>query len=236
VHRPDAVTPFSGNRATRIGEALEPLIIDEAAAELETPVHKATHVLYHAWAPYLGCNLDGWAPALGVPVECKSIGTHHRSAVETLASNGYAQSGSYLEAYWTQVQAQIAITGAPYGYLAILCDRDLHMVMVPRDSATQDRIVEDVPAWVERHLIGGDEPAATAATDSDALKRAHPVREDYTIELGADDYAHLFDKRDALKTAAKEIKAQLAEIDAQILQASDGARRIACARRVSRNR
>lgn len=67
-HRPEAVESFNGNLATRIGDALEPMILAEASREIGHECHAGTHILFHPWADRVGCNLDGWCPELGAPV------------------------------------------------------------------------------------------------------------------------------------------------------------------------
>lgn len=224
VHAPDVVEPFHGNIATEIGNALEPVIIAATAERLDTYIHKGTHILFHPDAAHVGCNLDGWAPDLGVPVECKSIGTRHGRAVREFAETGLPRPGSYLESYYVQVQAQIAITGAPYGYLAMLVDRDLYLAMIRPDHSLMHTIEIEIPAWVRRHLLDGVEPTPTGATDLDALKRLHaPTRE--AVELGSL-HADMIARRRVLKDTIKQLNAEVTAIDAELIQASHGASKI----------
>jgi hypothetical protein len=177
-----------------------------------------------------------WTAAVDAPAEYDAL-----EAWLTDPSQPWPEALRYsqVEGYWCQVQAQLAITGAPHGYLvALLGDRaavcllaglplsegSLRVCRVPRDEAMIAAIRSAVSGFWASHVEPRVPPAVTDA-DLDALRRT--PRGTLTPEVQADDLADLVAEREACKdrikaaTAVDEARAKEIEatIEARILAA-----------------
>ena len=68
------VLPFGGNEATRLGDALEPVILDHAEADLDDTLKRNVEVTATGCAFPMVATLDGQSSA-GLPVEAKTAGS-----------------------------------------------------------------------------------------------------------------------------------------------------------------
>lgn len=159
--------------AMTLGHMMEPVILDLAGGELSMTVVKPDLVLRHPDSKVLTCNLDGYATnpygdeAL---IEAKHAGSYLKSQLTAWNETLVPPSGSAVEAWWVQLQHQLAITQVARGYLAALCDKDFFCIPVEYDQTfISTRIEVELPMWFGRHVAGGEEPDF-AANDEDTVR------------------------------------------------------------------
>lgn len=133
-------------------------------------------------------------------VELKWAGWRQRQAWADYELHGTLDSivGTSVLAYYTQVQTQLAVTGLRKGYLIgvvgeeaaawmlttitmrrrdgrdakplALREGDVFVFEIERDEEAIRCIEEVVPAWYERHIVGGKMPKATDHRDIEILR------------------------------------------------------------------
>ena len=152
----------------RKGYDLEPIILDKAAAELQTEIFKPEDMFKFKDVDGLSVNYDGVtvAPAVNkwVPVEAKLVSKYGEKYYNKTVSQSDAMAvdmrveGESLEQhikrkalkfgipayYYTQVQQEIAGLDAPYGYLAALFDESwtFKLFYIKRDDYVINSIYE----------------------------------------------------------------------------------------------
>jgi len=137
-------------------------------------------------------------------------------------------------AYWLQAQTQIACTGAGWvdlyvwfpHYAAMPEARRIRIFPHPRFGG----VLEEVAAWRERHLIGGEPPPVTPDDDAGRLALVRwrypaPAVEREASEVEAEAIGRLVQLREraretdaAMKRAAVELREMMA--DARVLRAA----------------
>ena len=125
----------------RAGNRMEPLILGDLAHELDVDVETFGHTLISKRWPWLGCTPDGIVyPAPGMPKK-QTAGDGH-TFYQAKNSMGFERwevtSSGKLEPrrVWVQVQAEMAVTGHPWCYVAaMLGGWDFRWARIERDSA-----------------------------------------------------------------------------------------------------
>lgn len=159
--------PWDGNEATRLGQLLEPAILDEA--ERRWGSLERQMVVHDINSP-IAATLDGWLPETEQVVEVKTAGLNNPRA--ELDDWGTAKTDQIPDAYLIQMQTQLLCTEAESGYLlALISGRGLVEYRVRRDSAMATEIRQRCTDWWERHIIRGIKPPVDARTSIDTLKR-----------------------------------------------------------------
>lgn len=130
-------------------------------------------------------------------IECKNVGwrlSHHWADGPPI----------YVQA---QCQVQMACIDAPRVDVVAMIDDEIRQYTVERDQATIDRIVEQVDAWWQRHIVGGVRPPVDSGPSEKvaaALSRMHvpecvnPVAVSYDVEAAVFELGRL-------KALAKEL-------------------------------
>lgn len=160
--------------SVRKGNDLEPLIIMKASKVLGKMILKPPSMYKFTDIPYLNINFDGVinTPEQYIPCEiklCTQYGEKHYNfnkaiynedkgfnAPPTDVSNtidSIIQKAAHYGVppyYYTQCQQEMMGLQAPFGYLAVLSDKNwlLHIFMIYRDKAVQQQlIVQGGKAW-----------------------------------------------------------------------------------------
>ena len=221
------------NRSMRMGRSIERFIIEEFARETGLKVSPVPYVLRHRNVHALGCNLDAgvfevrpqggqWGGELTATVDAKNVTFRLRREFAHWAETGEVLADSSSETYALQLHAHMAVTGVERAYLAVLCDRDLIVCQLERDEDIAAWIADFVDRWWARHIEGDEAPTPNDA-DLDAAKN-FVERTDTEIQLP--ELEDLADRRFELKALIKASAAEVDAIDAQIIAASDVAKRI----------
>jgi putative phage-type endonuclease len=202
----------SPSEAAALGTALEPWLLDQAAELLGRPVYRTPARTYahpdHAWRR---CSPDGIL-ADGRLVECKTAG---------LASGfgtppGWADEQIPL-AYEMQARWSMHVMDADaVEVVALVAGLGLIHRTVKRDFAVEFQLVAQLGEWWDRHVIGDEEPAFTAA-DAAILAELYPTADaEKVVALDATDAALHWENylaaREREKDAAAEKEAAGAEL------------------------
>jgi len=250
-----------GELLTSFGTVLEPLILGATERAIPSTIYDGASLgqLAHDDAPHLTCHLDGWIAGDGaqvIPVEAKwtqsSDAPQQWSDLATWLAGPREEwpldlAGTSLEAYYIQVQSQMAITDAPHAYLAGLLgyeaavsilaglplpDDSLRVLLVPRDAALCDRIPREIEAFWRTHVETRTPPTVTPS-DLEALHAAKRAEGEVDLGYSTDVRLALEDLAVAQaellilrKPYEARIDAAKALLEAQLLAA--GARRATC--------
>ncbi len=178
------LSDFGGNAKTRLGSLMESPILAYWHAEnalADDPidlaeVYTCAFTLRHPTHAIICANLDAFGVDTdGAPfvVEVKHAGSYARGALRAW-SHGAQPRGITLE-YYTQIQAQMCVTGCAYGYLVALCDKDLFSIKIWRDPESSKIIEREIPAFWARYITTGTLPPPSFA-DTNAIGAVYPPR------------------------------------------------------------
>lgn len=209
------------SEAAELGNALEPWLIDRAPDLLGEPAYRTLHRTYahpdHYWRR---CSPDG-VLADGRLVECKTAG---------LASGfgtppGWADDSVPL-GYEFQVRWGLHVMDAPAAeIIALVAGLGLVRRTIVRDMAIEAKLVRQVAAWWNTHVIGHDEPAMGPG-DARVLAELYPTVERESVDLdGTDALEHwevYLAAREREKTAKAEKETAGAELKALLGDAEQG--------------
>lgn len=216
-----AIDTESPSDAAALGNALEPWLIDQASAVLEAPVVRTAARTYaHPEHPWRRCSPDG-VTADGRLVEAKTAG---------LASGfgtppGWADNGLPL-GYEFQVRWGLHVMDAPAAeVVALVAGLGLIRRTVERDLAVEAKMVAQVSAWWQRHVLEGVEPALGGA-DAALIAELYPRVERESVDLDDTDALEHWEvylaAHEAEKAAAARKQAAGSELKALIGDAGEG--------------
>lgn len=149
---------FSDNERVHFGNVLEPVVRDEMARRLGHKIIVPHQTLHHPSAPIVA-HPDGWIPATGEGVECK---TADRFEADEFGEPG---SDQVPVRYLVQCATYMAVTDAPKWHLGVLIGgNDFRMYEIPRDPAIEAAVIEGARAfWT--HVEQRRPPAAATPDD-----------------------------------------------------------------------
>lgn len=152
----------------RWGLLLEPLILEDYAAQRETKLDRRRRRFYHPDYPFIGCTVD--ARAGEVIVEAKSS-PWPRDYGEP--ADGPLGLPLYVR---VQVQHQMMVTGLPVAHVPVLIQgHDFRVFEVPADPVAQADLLEEEVDWYRSYVETRTPPPVD---DQDAieryLRRRHP--------------------------------------------------------------
>lgn len=205
--------------AARMGRLMEPLILDEYRAHVG-PCDPVPAVLQHETVDCLTCNLDAavplTTPGTVVPVEAKHGSYHHRDHWLALRDGDIAAiRGTNVGAYYVQIQAQMAVTGADHAWFAVVLDkRWLDGIRVERDDELIGLIEREVPAWWERHVVA-DEPPPPRLEDAGKVPR-RPDLDDVDLDWMTDAVDEYHRLGQQIKKVTEPLSSRRALVQAQI--------------------
>lgn len=197
--------------ATRLGRMLETVVADLWAEDHSATIRRRLAILQHPVHDWMLANLDrevrtpdGW-----IPLEIKTTGAH----------NAHAWRDGVPEPVQVQVIHQLAVTGAPYAYIACLIGgRDTAYCRLDRDAgAIRALMTIEERFWTE-HVVAQQPPPMDVARPREAealLAALYPVSDAHAVDLPAD--AHDWLRERAILSERKKLsEARIDEIDLQI--------------------
>lgn len=208
---------FTGNPATRLGEALEPWLLTMAGEltgyqdSASRPPHRLYRHPHHAWRR---CSPDGIyytpkADFTGLNLELVQAKT---AGLQTGRAHGWTDTTIPL-GYELQARWEMHVMGATTNHIvALIAGRGLCHYPIHRDLEVENQLVEQVDEWWQRHIINGDEPPLTGR-DAAIVAALYPKVERRRIDLDdTDAIAHWQAYRDAHldATEADQRKAEAA--------------------------
>lgn len=203
--------PFSGNRATAAGVALEPAILSYAESQLGKLTRNVRVSTNNA--PIVA-TCDAVVAGSLRPVEAKTTG---------IVGPIYGEWGAELsdeipEEYLVQVHAQIICTQTDLGHLfGLIPGRGIVEFHITAHDKLHDHLKTKANQWWDRHVVRGIEPPLDPLPDLDVVKRLRrePAK---SVEVAAD-VAELWKQRNAAKRDEKEAKGRVKEAETKILLA-----------------
>ncbi len=211
------------NKFTRLGNIMEPVILQLAAAELGVEVTKPAAMYRHPAVDCLSANLDGLAedpldPSRRVIVEAKHGGLHARAAIETLRDTGAVAPGSDVERWYYQIQEQLAVMGLEAAYLAVLVNKDFSCIRIPRDDDAIADIERECAAFWSRFVAGPDGPVAPPASAADLGALVTKARPEPGEARELDELAEDIDRETVIKAEIARLRKEKDAIDARVRQ------------------
>lgn len=171
----------SPSEAAALGNALEPWLLEQVARKVGEPAYRTPYKTYaHPEHPWRMCSPDGIL-ADGRLVECKTAG---------LASGfgtppGWGPDEIPL-AYEFQARWSMHVMDAPaVEFIALVANLGVVHRTVERDYGVEFELVAQLTEWWEKHVVGDEEPAFTAA-DAAILAELYPTA-DPKKEIKLDD-------------------------------------------------
>ena len=209
------------SHAAELGNSLEPWILAQAPGLLGEAAYRTLHRTYahpdHWWRR---CSPDGIL-ADGRLVECKTAG---------LASGfgtppGWADDSVPL-GYEFQVRWGLHVMDAPAAeIIALVAGLGLVRRTVTRDMGIEVKLVRQVAAWWDTHVIGHEEPAMSPG-DARVLAELYPTVERESVDLddtnALEHWEIYLAAREREKTARREKEAAGAELKALLGDAAAG--------------
>lgn len=123
-----------GNRFTKWGTRLEPLVADAFEEETGLKVRRNNFILRSKEHPYLLANLDREIIGTGEGLECKTTNAYKTSDWD---------ADKVPDAYYIQCQHYMAVTGADVWWIACLIGgNDFKYKKIPRDERVISFIIE----------------------------------------------------------------------------------------------
>ena len=211
-------TELEQSFAMTLGHLMEPLILDLAAKELNMVVDKPDLGLTHPEHPCMTCNLDGYGTnryGEEAVIEAKHAGAYLKGMLTEWNDTLVPPPGSPVEAWWVQLQHQLAITQISQGYLAALCDKQFFCIPVHCDEKFIARLETEIPAWFERHITKGEEPAYSGA-DADVVRDLYPQADHDAEPMDMGPVAEAVINSRAIRASIKELKGRLKDLDVEI--------------------
>ena len=209
------------SEAARLGNDLEPWLLDQAPDLLGEAAYRTLHRTYahpdHWWRR---CSPDG-VLADGRLVECKTAGLASGFGTPPGWADGRVPLG-----YEFQVRWGLHVMDSPAAeIIALVAGLGLIRRTVTRDMGIEAKLVRQVAAWWGRHVTEGVEPPLSAG-DAALIEAMYPTPEVETVALDETDaVAHwesYLDARSREKAAAAEKNAAAAELKALIGDAECG--------------
>jgi putative phage-type endonuclease len=204
-----SIDTASPSAAADLGNALEPWLIEQAESLIGVPAHRtATRTYGHADHPWRRCSPDG-VTADGRLVEAKTAGL--ASGFGTPA--GWADGGVPL-GYEFQVRWGLHVMDAPAAEIvALVAGLGLIRRTIERDFRIEAKMVAQVSAWWQRHVVEGEEPPLGAG-DAAVIAELYPRPERESVDL---------DDTDALKHWEVYLAAREQETEAKATKEAAGA-------------
>lgn len=192
--------------AMRIGTDLEDYVAKRFAEHSGYRVQRYNKMLQHPEHDWMLANID--RRVLGtdadfVGLECKT--TNPFNPVDFAG-------GSVPPTYFWQCQHYMAVTGAPFWFLAVLVlGKDFHVFQVARDDALIDRLIDREEDFWENNILGGitPEPMGTAADDA-AIADTYPQDNGSSVDIS--DMRSTLDRMDALKEHKRRLDEQIDQL------------------------
>ncbi len=193
---------LSGNLAVTLGTRLEETVAELFMEATGKKVRRCNKTLFHKEYDFIGANIDRDVVGEDAILECKTCSAW--KAKEWLGEDIPSE-------YILQVVHYLAVTGAKYGYIAVLIgNSEFKWQMITRDDdLIRDLIKKEVYFW--REFIEKDVmPMSIQAGDSDVLYSLFSVA-DSNKDLMLDDKANAIIER--LEASTAEYRALEGDIE-----------------------
>jgi putative phage-type endonuclease len=198
------------SEAMALGIALEPWLLDRAAAELGRPVARTAARLYahprHEWRL---CSPDGRSG--GDLVECKTGGL----AGGWGTPEGWTETSMPLT-HELQCRWQMHVMDAPRVHLvALVAGMGVRTYTVERELGVEADLAAQASVWWERHVLGEVEPPLGGG-DAAAVLARFAESDDRPVDLDDTDAWDLLARRRDAKKRGKDADVEVEEIHTRL--------------------
>ena len=208
------VEPWKGNDATRAGQKLESLLLEEAEADLGDLAWDVFVPSPHGEP--IAATLDAQVIATGNVVECKTSGMTGGPVVGYWGEEG---TDHIPEQYLVQTQIQMYCSGAEAAHVYAYLGKVIKSVYQVRyDHQLAASIAEILAKWWDKHIIGGEEPIAQGVTP-ELLKRLHRQPEK-VVEIDQQSTSRLrsvISEMEEAKSLKKKLEDQIDAMQGQLI-------------------
>ena len=208
----------------RWGTAMEPLVADWFTEDTGKRLQRRRAILQHPDADHVIADLDRVVAGEWVPLEIKTTSAWN--------ADDWAD-GDVPRRVVVQLQHQLAVTGAPYGYWAVLIGgNDPRWGRLDRDDDLISEMLLRYQHFWTHFVEAGVEPPPSAPSDWGLLRRRYPAEEPgKTLALDSRGREALLDllaasrkakaAAAAVETAKARVAALLGDAEAGTLPGSD---------------
>ena len=177
LEKTNRLEPWAGNDATKIGNMVEPGLLDYAEDKLG-PLDRDVRLWCEDVDYPLAATCDAIVRDSGEVVEAKSSGL----VGPVYGDWGEAGTDEIPDYYLVQVTAQLLCAKTDGGHLfSLLGGRGVVAYEIPRADWLCEQIVNRCGEWWETHIVHGVEPELTQAPDLEVVKR---VRREAGKQIG----------------------------------------------------
>ena len=187
--------------ASRLGNDLEPWLLQQAGGQLHTPVGRTAYRMYahpqHAWRM---ASPDGTAgPDL---LECKTAGLAGGFGVPEGWTEDTVPLGYEIQARW-----QMHVLDRDRCWIvALIANFGFRMYPIDRDLGLELDLVDQVSEWWQHHVVGGNQPPLGGG-DADAVRDMFPAPDGSTRNLDDTDAPALLATYRTARSAESQAKA-----------------------------
>jgi len=204
------VTDEIDNIHTRLGHALEPMLINEyrerAGREVEYPCTTLVHPEF-SWAM---ATPDGLVGNDGV-VECKVAGWRMRDKW------GPEGSDEVPDEYLIQCAWQLAVTDRLWVELIVLLDRDVKIYRIDRNMALERKLVQQVKQFWHKNVLVGIPPEVDGSDGARTFFEKHHPEPSEEVIPAVPATEKLAEDLHSMQQLIKKTKAKAAEIKQQFM-------------------
>lgn len=199
-----ALPPAEETEAMRQGTDLEDYVARRFCDETGLKVQRCYKMFRNPERPWMLANID--RQILHTPefvgLECKTTNLFNKTDFD---------DGEIQPNYFWQCQHYMAVTGAPYWYLAVLIlSKSFHVFKIERDEMAIETLIEAERAFWFDHVKKGIPPAPNGSdADGKAISAIYPVGTDESVDLS--DLRETVQMLEGLKFQKKRIEEMIAQ-------------------------
>lgn len=194
------------NEAMRQGNDFEAYVAERFTEETGIKLRRVNRILQHPDYPWMLANID--RDVVG--------GEGGFEAKTTNMLNGHDFEGGEVPLnYMWQCQHYMAVTGAPYWYLAILVlGKSFHVFRVDRDETLIVQLIEAEREFWNEHVLKGIPPLPTGTdADEDALDALYPVSDDTDESIDLSNVGDVLNLLELLKADKSVLERRIKEAE-----------------------
>jgi predicted phage-related endonuclease len=206
-----------------LGLKLQGTVAELYATATESRVRQANRQYVHPFVKAMVCHLDYrvWGKP-EILIECK---TRSRMSYFDYASRSYKRWGEDGTAdipvkIWTQVQHEMAVTGAKEAHVAVLFGHHTFRIyIIPRDEEFIGKAELEVDRFWSVHVVPRVPPPVTGhPEDEAALRRRHPNVKEASLKAATPEQVRLVDRYRRTELNKKQVEAVLNELRIKLIE------------------
>lgn len=194
------------NEAMRQGNDFEAYVADRFTEETGIKLRKLNRILQHPQYPWMLANIDRDVVGGDGGFEAKTTNLLNKHDFE---------GGEVPLNYMWQCQHYMAVTGAPYWYLAILVlGKSFHIFRIDRDETLIAQLIAAEMEFWQEHVLRRIPPLPTGTdADDDAIDALYPASDDDYGSVDLTDVTAALDLLDLLKNDKSALDRRIKEAE-----------------------